>query len=333
MLAGVLTVLKIIGITLLIILAALLVILLLVLFVPVFYRLDAHVPETDLDEGFDVQKVDAAVKFSWLLFVIRGGISFPKEKEFTVRVFGFKVLPKKEKLEKEDGKEEKEKEDSLEAKEKDASKEEAPKEETDNSKADENKSDTESSGQNTSPDDAKSEEDKTEDTNLADDSKEQKDFIDVLWDIIEGVSNILKIPLNVFEKIAYTISRVCDKIDMIKSTLENEIFQRAFALVKRKLIRLIKMILPDKCRIDAMFGLGDPALTAEVYAAYAAVRPFFPKKLRMQLGPDFDRKVVYTDTHMKGHITIFTALYIAATCYFNKDVKKTIRRFKKIINS
>ncbi|MBP3280260.1 MAG: DUF2953 domain-containing protein [Butyrivibrio sp.] len=326
MLAGVLTVLKIIGITLLIILAALLVILLLVLFVPVFYRLDAHVPETDLDEGFDVQKVDAAVKFSWLLFVIRGGISFPKEKEFTVRVFGFKVLPKKEKPEKEDGKEEKEKE-------KETDKEEAPKEESDSSKADENKSDTESSGQNTSPDDAKSEEDKTEDTNLADDSKEQKDFIDVLCDIIEGVSNILKIPLNVFEKIAYTISRVCDKIDMIKSTLENEIFQRAFALVKRKLIRLIKMILPDKCRIDAMFGLGDPALTAEVYAAYAAVRPFFPKKLRMQLEPDFDRKVVYTDTHMKGHITIFTALYIAATCYFNKDVKKTIRRFKKIINS
>ncbi len=321
MLAGVLTVLKIIGITLLIILAVLLVILLLVLFVPIFYRLDAHVPETDLDEGFDIQKVDAAVKFSWLLFVIRGGISFPKEKEFTVRVFGFKVLPKKEKPEKEDGKEEKENEDSLEAKEKDAAKEEAPKEEND------------SSNEQTSPYDAKSEEDKTEDTNLADDSKEQKDFIDVLWDIIEGVSNILKIPLNVFEKIAYTISRVCDKIDMIKSTLENEIFQRAFALVKRKLIRLIKMILPDKCRIDAMFGLGDPALTAEVYAAYAAVRPFFPKKLRMQLGPDFDRKVVYTDTHMKGHITIFTALYVAATCYFNKDVKKTIRRFKKIIDS
>ncbi len=324
MLAGVLTVLKIIGITLLIILAVLLVLLLLVLFVPIFYRIDAHVPETDLDEGFDVQKVDAAVKFSWLLFVIRGGISFPKENEFTVRAFGFKVLPKKEKPEKE------------EKEEKDTGKEETQKEKSDNSKAEENNQETESSEEKPSTDDTETQEENKEDGNVADGSeepKEPKDFIDVLWDIIEGVSNILKIPLNVFEKIAYTISRVCDKIDMIKSTLENEIFQRAFALVKRKLIRLIKMILPDKCRIDAMFGLGDPALTAEVYATYAAVRPFFPKKLKMQLGPDFDRKVVYTDTHMKGHITIFTALYIAATCYFNKDVKKTIRRFKKIINS
>lgn len=322
MLAGVLTVLKIIGITLLIILAVLLVLVLLVLFVPIFYRLDAYVPETDLDEGFDVQKVNAAVKFSWLLFVIRGGISFPKENEFTVRVFGFKVLPKKEKPEKEEnGK----------TKEKDTDKEENKKEDKpDSSKKDEGKLETESLQDKLPDDDSKGE---IEDNDPSKEPEEPKDFIDVLWDIIEGVSNILKIPLNVFEKIAYTISRVCDKIDMIKSTLENDIFQRAFALVKRKLLRLIKMILPDKCRIDAMFGLGDPALTAEVYAAYAAVRPFFPKKLRMQLGPDFDRKVVYTDTHMKGHITIFTALYIAATCYFNKDVKKTIRRFKKIIES
>ena len=325
MLAGVLTVLKIIGITLLIILAVLLVIILLVLFVPIFYRLDAHVPETDLDEGFDVQKVNAAVKFSWLLFVIRGGISFPKENEFTVRVFGFKVLPKKEKPEKEENGKTKEKDtDKVENKKED---------EPDSSKKDEGKLETESLQDKLPDDDSKGEEGKIEDNDPSKEPEEPKDFIDVLWDIIEGVSNILKIPLNVFEKIAYTISRVCDKIDMIKSTLENDIFQRAFALVKRKLLRLIKMILPDKCRIDAMFGLGDPALTAEVYAAYAAVRPFFPKKLRMQLGPDFDRKVVYTDTHMKGHITIFTALYIAATCYFNKDVKKTIRRFKKIIES
>ena len=57
------------------------------------------------------------------------------------------------------------------------------------------------------------------------------------------------------------------------------------------------------------------------------------KKIKLRIGPDFERKVIYTDTHMKGHITLFTALYIAATCYFNKDIKKTIKRFKKILNS
>ena len=322
MLAGVLTVLKIIGITLLIILAALLILILLVLFVPIFYRIDDYVPKTDLVEGFDAQKVSAAVKFSWLLFVIRGGISFPSQKEFTVRLFGLKVLPKKENPAKED------KTDSNKADNPDVeNKETAEKAQDEVLKKPEE--DTTAQADSNGADKRGSETEEGIEGNC----EEEKDFIDVLWDIIDAVSNILKIPLNVFEKIAYTISRVCDKIDMIKSTLENEIFQRAFALVKRKLIRLIRMILPDKCRIDAMFGLGDPALTAEVYGAYAAVSAFLPKKLRIQISPDFDRKMVYTDTHMKGHITLFTALYIAVTCYFNKDVKKTIRRFKKIINS
>ena len=134
-----------------------------------------------------------------------------------------------------------------------------------------------------------------------------------------------------FEKIQYTISRVCDKIDMIKSTLENDIFKRAFELVKKKLIRIIKMILPDKCDVSIMFGSGDPAQTAEIMAGYGALYPILYNKIRFQ--PDFERKVVMADAHIKGHITVFTIVYSAAVCYFNKDVKKTIRRFKKIMNS
>ena len=44
---------------------------------------------------------------------------------------------------------------------------------------------------------------------------------------------------------------------MIKSTLENDIFKRAFELVKKKLIKIIKMILPDKYDIDLMLGNKD----------------------------------------------------------------------------
>ena len=118
---------------------------------------------------------------------------------------------------------------------------------------------------------------------------------------------------------------------MIKSTLENDIFKRAFELVKKKLIKIIKMILPDKCDISLLLGTGDPAQTAEIMAGYGALYPYLYRKVRFQ--PDFERKVVMTDAHLKGHITIFTIVYSAAVCYFNKDVKKTIKRFKKIINS
>ncbi|WP_022767018.1 hypothetical protein [Butyrivibrio sp. NC2007] len=322
LLTGVLTVLKIIGIVLLVILAVILLLLLLVLFAPIFYRIDANVPETELDNGFDMEKVFAKVSFHWLLFVIRGGIEFPKNKEFTLRVFGIKILPKKEKPEKESKKKDKDKD-----KEKDT--DEKPLEDmTSEEKKEEEK-----------PENVKPSEEVTDsvasetgsDLEMKTEDEEPKSFLDVLWNIIDKIDNILKTPLNVFEKIRYTISRVCDKIEMIKSTLENDIFKRAFALVKKKLIKIIKMILPDKYDIDLMLGTRDPAQTAEIMAGYGALYPYLYKKVRFE--PDFERKVIMTDAHIKGHITLFTIVYSAAVCYFNKDVKKTIKRFKKIINS
>ncbi len=333
-LLSVLSVLKIIGIVLLCILAFVLFLLILVLFVPVRYRLDALVPETDLDEGFDVEKTDVKAKFSWMLFVIRGGISFPKDKAFTLRVFGIKILPKKEKAKND------EKEKTSDKAEGDGSAKSGTSKDGDGKvsdadaakaeKGETTSGDTDKEDSNADGADNGSESEGGSEADLEEDNEESS-FLDVLWRIIDGIDNFLKTPLNVFEKIQYTISRVCDKIGMIKSTLENDIFKRAFELVKKKLIKIIRMILPDKCDIDVMFGSGDPATTAEIFAAYSALYPIIFKNVRFR--PDFERKAVYADAHIKGHITLFTIVWSAAVCYFNKDVKKTIRRFKKIMES
>ena len=367
MLAGFLAVLKIIGIVLLCILAFLLFVLLLVLFVPIRYRADALVPRTELDEGFDINSISASAAFSWLFFVARGKIEFPRNKEFTLRVFGIKILPKKEKKspdEADDGSKEKEtgdKKDSDDKKDQDV-KDEGPsqndekgdnessdsisdKEESssaegeagDNGEASDKAEEGEAGAFDKADDNGESTENTADkaDTDGADASEDSEDddksFLDVLWDIIDGIDNFLKTPISVLEKIQYTISRVCAKIDMIKATIENDIFKRAFDLVKTKLLKVIRMILPDRIDMDLLIGTGDPALTAELMGAYGALYPVLFKKVRFT--PDFENRVVFLDAHIKGHITVFTIVYSAAVCYFNKDVKKTIRRFKKIVES
>ena len=334
MLTGILTVLKIIGITLLVILAVVFLILILVLFVPVRYRLDGTIPETDLEQGFDLEKIIGSARFSWLLHFVSGGIEYPEKKEFTVKVLGMQILPKKEKLDKKKDKKKKKEdkseeiieeaaEDTTEVEATETVGENTENEVIQNSEATES-DDTENASENDKESESES------DTNTRNDS-EDKALIEIVWDIIEKVENILKTPQNVLGKIQYTISRVCGKIGMIKTTLENDIFKRAFELVKGKLIKLIKMILPDKSKVDLMLGLGDPADTAQAMAAYGALYPVLFKSVTFR--PDFDRKVIYADAHFKGHITLFTVLYCVCVCYFNKDVKKVIKRFKKILNS
>jgi hypothetical protein len=203
---------------------------------------------------------------------------------------------------------------------------EAAKEETDSVETDTAEAEVSEKEETNSSDEAAAGKESDEEA-----SDEPRSFLDVLWNIIDKVTNILETPQNVFEKIQYTISRVCGKISMIKTTIENDIFKRAFDLVKRKLLRIIKMILPDKCNIRLGLGIGDPAQTAELVGIFGAMYPFLFNKVSFE--PDFDEKVIEMDAHLKGHITVFTIVYSAAVCFFNKDVKKVIRRFKKILRS
>ena len=331
MLAGVLTFLKILGIILLCVIGFILVLLLLILFVPVRYRIDSSIPRTDLDGGFDAEKVYAKVSFSWLLHILSGGIVYPENKQFEVRLFGIRIFPLRKKNEKADNKDNKdegkpssgvvEMSNIPESDHVETAKEEADSVETDTAEAEV------SEKEETNPSDG-AVAGKESDEEASD---EPRSFLDVLWNIIDKVTNILETPQNVFEKIQYTISRVCGKISMIKTTIENDIFKRAFDLVKRKLLRIIKMILPDKCNIRLGLGTGDPAQTAELVGIFGAMYPFLFNKVSFE--PDFDEKVIEMDAHLKGHITVFTIVYSAAVCFFNKDVKKVIRRFKKILRS
>ena len=312
MLLGILNVLKVIGIILLVVLGIIIMVLLLVLFVPLRYRLDFNVPETDLDQGVDIDKIYLSARFSWLLHAVRGGIEFPENKEFYLKVLWISILPSKKKAEKDINDK--------------------------NIAADKLDEKTSSDGdQSDSPKDSALENTENASDNFEEDAvsedypDEDKNLIEIFSDILDKIENILKTPQNVFEKIQYTISRVCDKIGMIKRTIDNDIFKRAFQLVKAKMIRIIKMILPDKCDVDILFGTGDPADTASVMAAYGALYPILYNKVRYR--PDFERKVVFAEGHLKGHITSFTIIYCVLRCYFDKDVKKVIRRFKKIMKS
>jgi hypothetical protein len=341
MLGIVLSVLKIIGIALLIILAVVLVLLLLVLFVPIRYKADLEIPETELDEGFDVSRILLFARFSWLLHMISGGIDFPEDKQFFIKLFGIKVFPRKKKKENSDDdsdkpkkkkkrKKAKDKEDKVDNQNIESSEvtSEGVVEKEDFADYQPAHSETEEAADKNEGPSEESDEENTQDDSS---QEEDKALIEIIQDILDRIENFLKTPQNVFEKMQYTISRVCGKISMVKTTLESEIFKRAFALVKGKLLKIIKMILPDKFSADILLGVGDPATTAELLGVHGMLYPI--TRGNVTLEPDFERKVIGTKAKAKGHITIFTILYGVLVCYFNKDVKKVIRRFKKIIKS
>ncbi|WP_026528838.1 hypothetical protein [Butyrivibrio sp. VCD2006] len=327
-----LSILKIIGIVLLVVLGVVLVLLLLILFVPIRYRIDGNVKETDLENEVDKLKenVSGIVKFSWLLHFVSGGISYPEDPEFKVKVLCFTVFPPKNK--KSDDETDIDEDYEIDTSESSANTSGDTITEKE-SGFDEPSEDTDTIEDESEEQKEPSQSEESESEVLEEDEFDEDDesFLDFLKNILDTINRIIKVPQDVFSKIQYTTSRICDKINMVKNTLSNDIFKRAFEVTKKQLIRVLKMIIPRKFRMDILLGLGDPTLTADIMAGYGVLYPILVNKVF--LIPDFERQIVKGEAHIKGRVTVFTLLHAAAILYFNKDVKKTIRRFNKIINS
>ncbi len=345
-----LAVLKIIGIVLLVIISVLLAIILLVLFVPVRYYVDGKVDETNLETetGLIKDRIYVKAGFSWLLHILRGRIIYPESTEFSVWVLFLKVFPLKKTKNSTDTQEIAESEESEnpptemeEGFEESSENKDGSEDVTENSNetVEENNTDTTDTADNNSDENEEvSEGDETEKNEETDNDSEdnaeindEASFLSVLKKIKDTIIKIIKTPQDVFTKIKCTISSIYVKIDMIKKTLENDIFKRAFEVTKKQILRVLKMILPKKCRINIRIGLPDPITTADIFAAYGILYPILVGKVYMT--PEFEKSVIEGKVHIRGKIRVFTIVWAAAVLFFNKDVKKTIKRFQKIAKS
>ena len=156
------------------------------------------------------------------------------------------------------------------------------------------------------------------------------DFFEKLSDLFWGTLDFLEKPEKAVEKAFYTISRVCDKIDLIQDTLESPTFERAYRCAKKDLFLILRHVKPKKLSADILLGLGDPATTAQVLAAVNVADAFLSYDIDLE--PDFENKVVEADVDIKGKIALWRVLLSAARVYFNKDIRKVYKRINRIIS-
>lgn len=403
MLGMFLGILKIIGIVLLVILLIILALLLIVLFVPVRYRAHATIDHTDLsDEDLDIkERIRADASFTWLLHLLRGGIGYPDNMEFYLKVLFFKILPKSEEAKRK--KEEKQRKKDLKksnkkleqalenagdaqeigpedrdgkdsgdssldsaqdtknpdgsgnladgdnaAGESSASDKEGSESDTGKGQNGETKEqscekeDKSSKAQAKSGDmqglksDDQSENDKMQKSSLDSEPDDGVDiftffdFLEKLTDLFWGTIDFIEKPEKAVEKAFYTISKACDKIDLIRDTLESPTFERAYRCAKKDLFLILKHVMPKKITADILLGLGDPATTAQVLAGVNIVNVFHDYDIYLE--PDIDNKVVEATVDIRGRIALWRLVLSAARVYFNKDIRKVWKRINRIIN-
>lgn len=140
-----------------------------------------------------------------------------------------------------------------------------------------------------------------------------------------------------FEKIRYTIRKICDKIKYI---LKNISFYRELwndpdtkGLLQhagKRIGHILKRLRPRKLEVNARVGTGSPDTTGYLYGIYGMILPTLGKGVCIT--PDFEQAILEGEFKASGHFTIACVLFHSARLLLDKrlqQLKLKIRTFQK----
>lgn len=140
-----------------------------------------------------------------------------------------------------------------------------------------------------------------------------------------------------FEKIRYTIRKICDKIKYI---LQNISFYRELwndpdtkGLLQHagsRIGHILKRLRPRKLEVNARVGTGSPDTTGYLYGIYGMILPKLGKGVCIT--PDFEQAILEGDFKASGHFTIACVLFHSVRLLMDKrlqQLKHKIRTFQK----
>lgn len=342
----VLTILKIIGIALLVILGILLVLICLALFVPVRYRAGGTYKDNI---------INASMSASWLLHIISAKIGYEGKGQPHIKVkllfftlFDNLAANKKEKTAKNKSKKGKNSAGygeeiqaaSIEENGSHPQKETSVNADTDlkTAKASDDSInidiDTDTDG-GTNVSETKSDNsdtiidiDDAAGTDINSGQKQPKD------DIIQKVRKILKKLIDFVQNIKYTFNKICDTIASIRSNaeyylnlLQLDSTKAAFLKCRNELLRVFRMLAPRKFQANLHLGFDNPATLGDIMAVWGMLYPFHQGRVNIQ--PEFEQTIIEGDFSFKGRISLFVFVRTVLVIFFDKNIRGFYRQLKR----
>jgi len=135
------------------------------------------------------------------------------------------------------------------------------------------------------------------------------------------------------QKIRETISKVinkCKKLlhqkDEAKRILNQPETKKAIAFAWGELKHLLKHVLPRKIKGYVAYGAENPATTGQVLGILSVV--YAKTGQLLEIRPNFVEKQLECDVEIKGRIQLFTILVIAIKVLCNKELKQLVSEGK-----
>ncbi len=323
--------LKWIGILLLVILGLVLVIVILVLLAPIRYK--GKLDKKEAPE--EILRADGLV--SWLNPFVRVRIRYTEKKLcYTVRIFGI-CLKNSDKPKKEKKRKKKEKIRKKEKKKKKKQKKHIPEgvsPETDTgtmpAKPGSESMETSVPVEGALPEDGTvlTPEVATDESEDFGEEKKKSLFVKIkgLYEKVKGIPTLIKQKVT---KIVNTIKLLWYKKEKTVAFFEDELHRTALGTAWDIIKQVLRHILPGKIKGHVEFGTGDPESTGKALGVLGALYAWYGKGISVV--PDFCEKRIVAELEFKGRIRCGTILVKGIRLLRDKQVKRLIRNFKKLL--
>lgn len=291
-----LLILKIIGISLLVILGILILLIGIVLFVPVRYKVDGDIRRTTKE------KVAIHGKVTWFCSAVRYVFSYENNRfQGELLIFGRKRKEKSPITLEELMEEEDEQADS------------------DSSEAEQTEG-KDSEGEQTETENSKEEQRKQADLKAVRKTKEN---------IFQKISNKIR---NTVQRITSFIKNIKEKLVMLKALLTDEVNKRVCKKIFAELIKFLKHLRFRKLHTDLKYGFTDPSLTGQSFGVVCLIPVLY--QYNVVITPDFETESTYIEGTFdaKGHLCICHGVMMLIRLLLEKEVRMKLGQLMHNMN-
>lgn len=149
--------------------------------------------------------------------------------------------------------------------------------------------------------------------------------------LLEKIKNFFEKIKKFIENIKFTFCKIYDTMVKAKhdvkyywKLLHEESTQEAFSLCSRQLSKILKNISPKKYEVKLHLGFEDPAVMGNVLGAWGMLYPFHLG--RIEITPEFDRKLLEGSFKLKGRISVHVFLWTLWLFMTDRNIKRLRKR-------
>ena len=130
-----------------------------------------------------------------------------------------------------------------------------------------------------------------------------------------------------FQQIGKRIEEIKEKIKHIKEMASDQRIHRAILLLIDGAWKIVRHSLPRKIKGRAKFGFEDPSTTGQILTYVSLLYPCYAKSV--ELVPMFTEKVIDLDLYFRGRVRLFSLIWICVKIWFDRNFRYLYKKVRK----